>query len=161
MQNQRLSATSNHNAKRWMRSSLTANSRTKRWPSPCRREIASRICGAYPVLDRGNEDTTAFQVSSSVSQLDDLHKASKTLAGMSIAITGMPDRTAEWTRKLISNAVASKKVSVRKIYALVLTLVKEYLLRLLPLLAGVSWKDQLDVWHGTRCLGPRRTLRMR
>lgn len=100
------SATSNHNAKRWTRSSLTANSRTKRWPSACRREMASRICGAYPVLDRGNEDTTAFQVSSSVSQLDDLHKASKTLAGVSIAITGMPDRTAEWTRKLISNALS-------------------------------------------------------
>jgi hypothetical protein len=102
------SATSYHNAKRWTRSSLTANSRTKRWPSACRREIASRICGAYPVLDRGNEETTAFQVSSSVSQLDDLHKASKTLAGVSIAITGMPDRTAEWIRKLISNAVHQK-----------------------------------------------------
>jgi hypothetical protein len=103
------SATTNHNAKRWTRSSLTANSRTKRCPSACRREIASRICGAYPVLDRGNEDTTAFQVSSSVTQLDDLHKASKTFAGVSTAITGMPDRTAEWTRKLISNAAASKK----------------------------------------------------
>lgn len=73
--------------------------------------MASRICGAYPVLERGNEDATAFQVSSSVIQLDDLHRASKTLAGVSIAITGMPDWTAERTRKPISNAVASQGVS--------------------------------------------------
>ena len=86
--NQRFSA---HNVRRCTRSSLTANSRMKWWPSDRRRQTASRICGAYPALESGNEDTAAFQVSSSVTQLDDLHKASKTLVGVSIAITGMPD----------------------------------------------------------------------
>jgi len=136
-----LSSMWNHKANRCTRSSLTANSRTKRWPSACRREMASRICGAYPVLERANEAATVFQVSSSVTQLEDWHRRSKTLAGVSIAITGMPDRTAEQTRKPISNAVPKEKwASVGKVPVdkPALTFLNKYLFCLLPLFACIS-----------------------
>ena len=61
------------------------------------------------MLGFGNKDATAFHVSSSVIQLGDLHNASKTFAGVSIATTGIPDWTAEQTRKAVSNAIEQKK----------------------------------------------------
>ncbi len=61
------------------------------------------------MLEFGNEDATVFHASSSVIQLGDLHKISKTFAGVSIATTGMPDWTAEQTRKAISNAINEQK----------------------------------------------------